>query len=81
MNTYLLVCYSKLIFVEYDQVKGDQMGKAYSTNGSEDECIRILVGRPEGKRPLGRPRSKWIKNIVTDLNNTLLGNILANTFV
>ena len=28
---------------------------------------RILVGRPEGKRPLGRPRSRWEDNIKMDL--------------
>jgi len=28
---------------------------------------RVLVGKPEGKRPLGRPRSKWDNNIKMDL--------------
>jgi hypothetical protein len=28
---------------------------------------RVLVGRPEGKRPLGRPRLRWEDNIKTDL--------------
>jgi hypothetical protein len=28
---------------------------------------RILVGRPEGKRPLGKPRRRWEDNIKTDL--------------
>jgi hypothetical protein len=28
---------------------------------------RILVGRPEGKRPLGRPRCRWEDNIKMDL--------------
>ena len=28
---------------------------------------RVLVGRPEGKRPLGRPRRRWGDNIKTDL--------------
>jgi hypothetical protein len=28
---------------------------------------RVLVGRPEGKRPLGRPRWRWEDNIKTDL--------------
>jgi hypothetical protein len=28
---------------------------------------RILVGKPEGKRPLGRPRCKWVDNIKMDL--------------
>jgi hypothetical protein len=29
--------------------------------------FRILVGKPEGKRPLGRPRCKWVCNIKMDL--------------
>jgi hypothetical protein len=28
---------------------------------------RLLVGKPEGKRPLGKPRRRWIYNIKTDL--------------
>jgi hypothetical protein len=31
---------------------------------------RILVGRPEGKRPLGRPRRRWKDNIKLDLRET-----------
>jgi hypothetical protein len=27
----------------------------------------ILVGKPEGKRPLGRPRRRWVDNIKMDL--------------
>jgi hypothetical protein len=30
-------------------------------------AYRILVGKPEGKRPLGRPRCKWVDNIKGDL--------------
>jgi hypothetical protein len=30
-------------------------------------AYRILVGKPEGKRPLGRPRSRWVDNIKMDL--------------
>jgi hypothetical protein len=37
------------------------MGRACSTNGDE------LVGKPEGKRPLGRPRRRWVDNIKMDL--------------
>jgi hypothetical protein len=29
---------------------------------------RLLVGKPEGKRPLGRPRRRWIDNIELDLS-------------
>jgi len=31
---------------------------------------RMLVGRPEGKRPLGRPRRRWEDNIKVDLRET-----------
>jgi hypothetical protein len=31
---------------------------------------RILVGKPEGKRPLGRPRHRWVDNIKMDLRET-----------
>jgi hypothetical protein len=30
-------------------------------------AYRILVGKPEGKRPLGRPTSRWVDNINIDL--------------
>jgi hypothetical protein len=30
-------------------------------------AYRILVGKPEGKRPMGRPKRKWVDNIKMDL--------------
>jgi hypothetical protein len=39
------------------------MGGACSTNGGEEECIRIVVEKAEGKRPLVRPRRRWVDNI------------------
>jgi hypothetical protein len=41
------------------------MGRALSTN--EGEEYRILVGKPDGKRLLGRPRCRWVDNIRIDL--------------
>jgi hypothetical protein len=43
------------------------MGRACSTNGEKRNAYRILVGKPEGKRPLGRPRHRWLDNIKTGL--------------
>jgi hypothetical protein len=34
--------------------------------GEETGVYRVLVGRPEGKRPLGRPRRRWKDNIKMD---------------
>jgi hypothetical protein len=34
--------------------------------GKKRIAYRILVGKPEGKRPLGRPRRRWVDNIKID---------------
>jgi hypothetical protein len=34
--------------------------------GEKRNVYRLLVGKPEGKRPLGRPRRRWIDNIMMD---------------
>jgi hypothetical protein len=38
--------------------------------GEKRNAYRILVGNPEGKRPLGRPRRRWVGNIKIDLRET-----------
>jgi hypothetical protein len=43
------------------------MGRACSTNGEKRNAYRIFVGNPEGKRPLGRSRRRWVSNIKMDL--------------
>jgi hypothetical protein len=43
------------------------MGGACSTYGGMRGAYKILVGRPEGRRPLGRPRRRWEDNIKTGL--------------
>jgi hypothetical protein len=35
--------------------------------GEKRNVYMLLVGKPEGKRPLGRPRRRWIDNINMDL--------------
>jgi hypothetical protein len=35
--------------------------------GEKRNVYRLLVGKPEGKRPLGRPRRRWIDNTKVDL--------------
>ena len=35
--------------------------------GEGRDMYRVLVGKPEGKRPLGRPKRRWEDNVKTDL--------------
>jgi hypothetical protein len=42
------------------------MGGSCSTNGEKRNAYRLLVGKPERKRPLGRPRRRWVDNIRMD---------------
>jgi hypothetical protein len=41
----------------------NEMGGACGTCGREDRYIQDLVGKPEEKRPLGKPRRRWEDNI------------------
>jgi hypothetical protein len=43
--------------------------------GEKRNACRILVGKPEGKRPLGRPRRRWLDNIKMDLREIRGGGI------
>jgi hypothetical protein len=42
------------------------MGGVCSTNGEKRNACRILLGKPGGKRPLGRPRCRWVDSIKRD---------------
>ena len=41
--------------------------------GEERGVYRVLVGKPEGRRPLGRPRRRWVDNIRMDLQEVECG--------
>jgi hypothetical protein len=43
------------------------MDRACSTNWAKRIAYRILLGKPEGKRSLGRPRRRWVDNVTVDL--------------
>jgi hypothetical protein len=48
-------------------VEQGEMGRACCTNADKWNAYRILVMKPQGKKPLGRPRSRWMDNIKMDL--------------
>jgi hypothetical protein len=51
------------------------MGGPCSTNGEKSNAYRLLVGKPEGKRPLGRPKRRWVDNIKMNLGEVGWGDV------
>jgi hypothetical protein len=59
------------------QVKSRRMRWAVhvARSGEERKVYMVLVGKPEGKRPLGRPRRRWEDGIRMDLRDIGLGGV------
>ena len=49
------------------QIEKNEMVGASSTHGERRSSYRVLMGKPEGKRTLGRPRHSWKEIIKMDL--------------
>jgi hypothetical protein len=47
----------------------------------KERCIQGLVGKPKGRRPLGRPRCRWEDNIKMDLQKVGWGDTSWNDVV
>jgi hypothetical protein len=56
-------------------MKSEGMGRKCSTNGEKKNACRILVGKTEGKRPLGRPIRRWVDDIKMDLREIRWGGM------
>jgi hypothetical protein len=77
MFVCVCICFFKL-FAKHNwnyEVKEDEMGRAYSTIGGREDRVYIFGGKPEGKRPLGRLRCRWVDNIKIDLRETGWGGV------
>jgi hypothetical protein len=51
------------------------MGKKKKKKKKKRNVYRLLVVKPEGKRPLGRPRRRWVDNIKIDLGEVEWGDV------
>jgi hypothetical protein len=47
-------------------------------SGEKRNAYRILVEEPEGKRPLGRPKHRWVDNIKQDLRREWFGMVFID---
>ena len=50
-----------------DKIEKNEMGGACSAYGERRGVYKVLVGKPEVKRPLGRARGRWEDNIKMDI--------------
>jgi len=51
------------------------MSGACSAYGGEESVYRVVMGKPEGKRSLGRPKHRWEDNITMDLQEVGCGGM------
>jgi hypothetical protein len=58
-----------------NEFEEDEMGEPCSTNGEKRNACRLLVGKPEGRRPLGRPRHRLVDNIKIDPGEVGWGDV------
>jgi hypothetical protein len=69
-----MICTDHPIFLG-DKIEKNEMGGACSVYGVEERLIQVFGGKPEGKRPLGRPRHRWEGNIKMDLHELGCGEM------
>ena len=72
VNLWLLLVYVRCNvpltqYCEGDKIEKNEMGWACGAYGRGEGSYGVLVGKPEGKRPLGRPRRRWVDNITMEL--------------
>ena len=58
-----------------DKTAKNEIGWACGVCVRGDGSYRVLVGKPEGKRPLGRPRRRWVDNSRMDLQEVGCGYV------
>jgi hypothetical protein len=54
-----------------DKIEKNEMGGSYSAYAESRGAYRVLVGKHEGKRSLGRPRRRWEDNIKMELQEVV----------
>jgi len=57
MTVFMVVVFSK--YYLGDEIKMNERVRAFGTYWERRVAYRLLVGRPAGKSPLGRPRCRW----------------------
>jgi hypothetical protein len=63
------------VYCAGDKIEKNQMGGACSSDGEGRGVYKVLAGKHEGKRPLGRTRYRWEDNIKMELQELGYGSM------
>jgi hypothetical protein len=74
-NEKLRHLYSSPIIIRMIKSRRMRWAGHVARMGEKRNTYRLLMGEPEGKRPLGRPRRKFVDNIRMDLGEVGLGDV------
>jgi hypothetical protein len=74
-NEELHILYSSPIIIRKFKSRRMRWAGHVARMGEERNVYRVLIGKPEGKRPLGRPRHKWENGIRMDLREIGWGSV------
>jgi hypothetical protein len=72
-NEELHILYSSPDIIRQIKSRRMRWARHVARMGEEREMYRVLAGKPEGKRPLGRPRRRWEDEMRVDLREIGLG--------
>ena len=64
---FVEMCVNLFVSCIRTKMENNEMGWACGAYGMRRWVCRVLVGKPEGRRSLGRPRRRWVDNIRMDL--------------
>jgi hypothetical protein len=70
MKICVIIILENALFLQLIKSRRMRWAGLVARMGEGRGAYRVLVGRPEGKRPLGRPRRRWEDNIKMDLRET-----------
>ena len=63
----IVFCVTGMDIVRVIKLRRMRLAGHVARIGEEREVYRVLLGQPDGRRPLGRPRRRWVDNIKMDL--------------
>jgi hypothetical protein len=74
-NTSIEYTYSSQSIIRIIESRRMRWAGHVARTGEKRNAYRLLVGKPEGKRPLGRSRCRWVDNIRMDLGEVGWGDV------